>query len=209
MRPLDINNVKPAEILQMILTLCPRAKLALARSEHIPAQLLPYQAALLYWLAEEYNQDGAHIVEIGTFQGYSISIIAQAAPRAHITMLNPSATEIACARENLAAYRNITLIPMASWDYYVAAPQHIEMVFVDGDHKRVARDLVWWNRLTHGGLIAFHDYSPKVCPPVIGAVDRLLVHTKKAGPDVRVIDSDGVGLAGIYADVYRGWPEFR
>lgn len=209
MRPLDINNVKPAEILKTLFALCPQAKMALARSEHIAAQVLPYQAALLYWLAEEYNQDGARILEIGTYQGYSTSILAQAAPRAQITSLNPSGPEMAQARVNLVDYRNITLLPHRSWDFYAAGPERLEMIFVDGYHKQAARDLIWWNRLVHGGLMLWHDSTVAGSGYIVLAIDKLLAHVKKLVPDVRVIDSNGIGMAGIYADVYRGWPELR
>ena len=209
MNKLDIRNIAPAEIMEMMTTLAPGVGKALARSEHIKCKMYPYQGALLYWLAQQYNQDGARIVEIGTLHGYSASIMAQAAPRAHITTLNPTKAEVLGARVTLADYRNVTIIDIASWDYYPAAPVNIEMVFVDGDHKRAARDLPWWNVIAFGGLMAFHDYSPVKVPPVAVAVDRLCAQLKKAAPDVVVIDDAGVGMAGIYKDAYIGWPGVR
>ena len=209
MKQLDIRNVAEAEILEMMISLAPNAGPALKRSSPIRRQLKPYQAAALYWMAEEFNLDGSRIMEIGTFLGYGTSIMAQAARRAHITTLNPNPKELETARVNLSKCRNITFIEMASWDYYPAAPCNIEMVFVDGDHKRVNRDLPWWNLLAFGGLMLFHDYSPKLCPPVYGTVNKLCEALHKHTPDVVIIDDNGVGMAGVYKTNYIGWPGVR
>jgi len=203
---LDLRNLPPSELLQMMHTLAPTAPAAMARSAPIRAQLLPYQAAALYYLAQQYDLDALRIVEIGTLFGYSTSIISQAARRARITTLNPNAGEVAIARRNLAGCHNVTCIEMASWDYYPAAPVNVEMVFVDGDHKRAVRDLPWWNVLAFGGLMLFHDYSAATCGPVVAAVNRLCEQLKKAAPDVVIIDANGIGMAGIYKDAYIGWP---
>jgi predicted O-methyltransferase YrrM len=186
MKQLDIRNVAEAEILEMMLTLAPNAGPAIKRSSVIRKQLKTYQAAALYWMAEEFNLDGSRIMEIGTFLGYSTSIIAQAAPRAHITTMNPKPKEVETARKNLSKCRNVTFVTMASWDYYPAAPCNIEMVFVDGDH-----------------------YTIESCAPVVAAVDQLCASQKKVAPDVVIIDSDGVGMAGIYKTNYTGWPGVR
>jgi predicted O-methyltransferase YrrM len=209
MKQLDIRNVAEAEILEMMLTLAPNAGPAIKRSSVIRKQLKTYQAAALYWMAEEFNLDGSRIMEIGTFLGYSTSVIAQAAPRAHITTMNPKPKEVETARKNLSKCRNVTFVTMASWDYYPAAPCNIEMVFVDGDHKRVRRDLPWWNLLAYGGLMLFHDYTIESCAPVVAAVDQLCASQKKVAPDVVIIDSDGVGMAGVYKTNYTGWPGVR
>jgi len=206
MKKLDIRNVPAAEILEMMLTLAPGAAKALERVKHIKNKLLPYQAAALYVLAQQYDLDGARIMEIGTLQGYSASVMAQAARRAHITTLNPNKDELEVAKRNLAPCRNVTTLAMASWDYYPAAPVNVEMVFVDGDHKRARRDLPWWNLIAFGGLMLFHDYSPVKVPPVYVAVNSLCAQLKKGAPDVVIIDSDGVGMAGVYKDAYVGWP---
>ena len=209
MNQLSIRNVAPAEILEMMLALEPNAARAMQLSSAIGAQILPYQAAALYWLASDYNLDGSHIVEIGTYHGYSASIIAQAAKRAQVMTLNPNATEMALARNNLAAHINVTAIAMASWDYYPAAPCNLDMVFVDGNHKRAKRDLPWWNLIAFGGLMLFHDYTEVGCMPVVAAVDSLCAMLHKDGPDVVLIDSNGVGMAGVYKDRYIGWPGVR
>ena len=209
MKRIDIRNVAPAEIFEMMVALAPGVGKALSRSKQIEGKLLPYQAAALYWLASQYNLDGSRILEIGTLHGYSASVMAQAVPRAHITTLNPVKAEVVNARTQLAPCRNVTLIDVASWDYYPAAPDNIEMVFVDGDHKRAVRDLPYWNKLAFGGLILFHDYSPKLVPPVYAAVNMLCDQLKKDAPDVVIIDSQGVGMAGVYKDTYIGWPGVR
>ena len=209
MNQLSIRNVAPAEILEMMLALAPDAEQAMVFASGIKKQILTYQAAALYWLASEYDLDGSRIIDICTYHGYSASILAQAAKRAQITTLNPRTDETLHARANLKLYRNVTFIKMASWDYYPAAPCNLEMVFVDGDHKRTWRDLPWWNLIAFGGLMLFHDYTPGIEGRVVAAVDKLCAALHKDGPDVVIIDSNGVGMAGIYKDQYIGWPGVR
>lgn len=178
---------------------CPEAAQALKNSAHIRGQLEPYQAAALFALARKH--DGGNILEIGTLIGYSASLIAQAAPNAEIATLNSAAHEIEAARHNLAEWPNVQVIQAISWDYlesYVGPM--LNMVFVDGDHKRVARDVPWWDWVAEGGLMLFHDYSPEKCPPVYAAVNGL-AEALGRGPDVLLMDDQGVGMAGLTADL--------
>lgn len=172
------------------------------RSQHIKGQLLPYQAAALFVLAQQYNRKDARILEIGTLVGYSASIIAQACPlAAEITTLNPTIAEGAKAVENLAQWENVFVLPERSWDYLERDARHgWSMIFVDGDHKRVGRDMAWWNRCGPGSLMLFHDYTENGSPYVVGAVERLteIVHRS---PAVMLLDDDGVGMAGHYVRV--------
>lgn len=165
-------------------------------------QIAPYQGAALYALALKYNTPGAYILEIGTAHGYSAAMLAEAAPNAHITTLNPDPTEAAKARKNLAEYPNVDVVEAISWEFLktYTGPK-LDMVFVDGDHKRVRMDLPWWDWLKPDGLILFHDYSPKgsyrECPPVFEAVNEF---SKLLGRelDVKIVDDGGAGMAGFY-----------
>jgi predicted O-methyltransferase YrrM len=74
-----------------------------------------YQAAALYALAQQY--DGGRILEIGTAVGYSAATMAEAAPHAAITTLNPNAAEAAIARVNLSPYPNVKVVEARSVDY--------------------------------------------------------------------------------------------
>lgn len=185
----------PDDLLASILRECPEAANALTVSSNIRAQLEMYQGAALFALASSYN--GGNILEIGTFVGYSTSLIAQAAPDAIITTLNPAIHEATGARQSLSSYRNVTVIEQKSWDYLKTyAGPYLNMIFVDGDHKRVERDLPWWNWVVDGGLILFHDYTPHSSPHVCHGVDGMSELLGRE-PDVLLIDINDVGMAGF------------
>lgn len=160
-----------------------------------------YQAAALYHHARPYN--GRRAMEIGTAYGYSCFYLASAMPQSYITTLNPNHDEVIAAQQTLSRFRYVEALEFASWDYYSLTTKFSReygFIFVDGDHKQVGRDLPWFNRLEIGGLIMFHDYSPKdsarPCPPVYRAINEM---AKKLGrePDVLIVDNDRVGMAGF------------
>jgi len=165
-------------------------------------EVYAYQGAALFALAKPYNRKGAHILEIGTYYGYSTAMIKQAAPKAEIITLNPRKLEAQTARQNLASFEAISVVEQLSWDYLenYAGPQ-LDMIFVDGDHKRVTRDIPWWNEIAVDGLFIFHDYTPlgnkRHCPPVYEMVNEFADWLGRA-PDVLIIDDDNVGMAGFY-----------
>lgn len=179
---------RPDAILREVVQLCPAANEALRRSATIPGQLLPYQAAALYMLA---CRTRGYILDIGTFKGYSASILAQTG-RPVIT-LNPAWREAVAAASNLAPWRNVAVLGVPSWDYLAQCQgSRFGLVFVDGDHKRALRDAAWFDRLSVGGLILFHDVETA---GVAKAVDALGVKLGRA-PDVAITDTDGVSMAG-------------
>jgi len=163
----------------------------------------PWQSALLYCLAIQYNRRGGAILEIGTAQGYSAAIMAEAATEARLTTLNPKDSEWTKARENLQDWRNATVLKVKSWDYFDQSDQHYDLIFVDGDHGQVERDLVFWERVKPGGLFLFHDYaaegSARPCQPVYEAVNGFAARLGRE-PDVLVVDDRGVGIAGFYKE---------
>ena len=165
-------------------------------------EIAPYQAAALYAVTRPYNYAGAHILEIGTALGFSASVMAQAAPQAHITTLNPRVDEADRARQNLVQFPNVKVVAAASWDYLLHYKLPLfDLIFVDGDHAQVARDLPWFNLLRPGGLMIFHDYAPagtyRQCPPVYDCLNHM-VGTLGRDFDVSVIDDGGVGMVGVY-----------
>jgi len=177
-------------------------------------QIAEYQAAALYAATRPYNARGSRILEIGTFEGYSAHILAQACPLAHIITLNPKEWERLIARQHLQGKR-VTLRGDLSWDYLA---QHLryksppfDVVFVDGDHAQILRDLPWFDQVRVGGLMIFHDYapadSPRPCPPVYEALNDM---SRALGRDfdVKVIDDTGVGLVGFLRRAEdAGWRE--
>lgn len=160
----------------------------------------PYQAAALYHLAKPYN--GGTALEIGTAYGYSCFYLASAMPDSQIVTLNASQGEVAEDVKILARFRNVQVLHRVSWEYLKESDGTAcyNFIFVDGDHKRVKNDFPFFNRLVDGGLMVFHDYSPldsgRPCPPVYDGVNDL-AKTLGRAPDVLIVDSNKVGLAGF------------
>lgn len=164
-------------------------------------EIYSYQAAALFAMAEQFNQTGAQILELGTAYGYSCAMIALAAPKARIVTLNPTTHEAEAARKALRGFPNVEVVEMKSWDYLPFASVQLSMVFVDADHKRVIHDLPYWNHLATGGLMIHHDYSPlessRACPPVFETLNKFAQWLGRE-PDELVVDDMLVGMAGWY-----------
>jgi len=198
----------PDEILGAVEHECPEIGIILERvREHVPQlkrEIATYQAAVLYAMARQYDRANASILEIGTAWGYSAAVMAEAAPKAHIVTLNqPKPAEFERAVKHLAPYRNVLPLQVLSWEYLEALEPDVrfDLVFVDGDHVQVKRDLPWWDRLNSGGLFLFHDYSPdgsgRPCQPVYDGVNHWMAE-KNLEPDVLVVDDRQVGIVGFY-----------
>jgi predicted O-methyltransferase YrrM len=185
----------------------PRAE---SRAQGIKGQLLMWQRALLFNLGRRYDVKGGSILEIGTLFGSSAIILCHATPRCTLTTLNPAIHEAEQATLNLTNYWQITVLPRKSQDHLreYTGPDY-DMIFVDGDHNRIGEDLPWFNRLKVGGLMLFHDYSPKhariPCHPVYDALNDMAA---KLGRELDVIaqDTDMVGMAGIIRREGETWP---
>ena len=166
-------------------------------------QVSPYQGAVIYALAKSFRgRKQPFVLEIGTAWGYSAAFLSQALPEGNIITLNPKWHEIKRARRHLSEYTNVFLVPMKSWDYLATyTGPELTMIFVDGDHMQIRRDLPWWNRLETGGLMLFHDYAPKdswrPCPPVYEALSDFIEYLGRP-PDVSIIDDGDVGMIGFY-----------
>ena len=175
---------------------------------HLKREVSEYQGATIYALTSQFN--GGSILEIGTAWGYSAACMAEGAPQADIVTLNPKGRphgdEVEKARKHLRGYSGITVLQRTSGDHLVKLSRLTEwtpydMIFVDGDHNRVAIDLGFWHWLKPGGLFLFHDYSPegswRACPPVFSALNRMRDSLGRDF-DVLVRDDREVGLAGWY-----------
>lgn len=176
---------------------------------HYKGSVLPYQAACLYALAKPYNSLDTRILEIGTGKGYSTSYLASACPNAQITTLSISHEESEHARNivrhNLGL-KNVTFkIVESSWQYYQDMTNLLDfqnqlmydMIFVDGNHNRIASDLVWWNNLKEGGLFVFHDYTPKETT-VTRVLNEFKEQLHRDQFDILIVDNDKIGMAGVY-----------
>lgn len=203
---------QPSELLQLFfeqdeqtLTALRLAQAAITQGGH-SKQIEEYQAAALYCLAGQYNYPDAAILEIGTYYGYSAAILALAAPLASVITLNPADNEYPIAVSNLKRFGNVQVIKRHSWDYFnsdrLSIGQPYQMVFVDGDHKRIRNDLVWWERVAANGLMLFHDYtplgSPRHCPPVYDGLNAWLPVIGRQAFDVSIIDAANLGMVGLY-----------
>jgi predicted O-methyltransferase YrrM len=188
------------DIFNRIVVECPDALTAFEKSARIKGHIFPHQAVALYALARQY--DGGEMLEIGTLHGYSASLLAQGAPAAHVVTLNNNADEAKVARVNLADYPGVEVIEAVSWEYLAEYDgPHLDLVFVDGDHNRVARDLPWWHWLKPDGLMLFHDYSPATAAhpsPIVYDTVRGFADGLHRELDVEIIDSLLDGLAGLY-----------
>lgn len=202
--PIDKLNGTPEYIMAAIEQLHPEIVSVLARVRSkvpfIKRQVSEYQGAALYALGQQYNQPGAMMLEIGTAWGYSAACLASASEGKLIT-LNPKETEFPKAVRNLSYWPNVQVIKMKSWDYISRRRNTFDLIFVDGDHGQVERDLIWWEFLNPGALFLFHDYAPggsgRPCQPVYDAVNKF--GEKLGRPlDVLIEDDRGVGLAGWY-----------
>ena len=179
-------------------------------TQRCKGEISDFQAVALYVLTHRYNKSGCRILEIGTAYGFSAAIMAQAAPEAKIITLNPQQWEVDKAEFDLwaAGLDNIEFISMRSTDYLAAyTGDNFDMVFVDGDHKRVKEDFPFFNKLNSHGLMLFHDYSPegswRACPPVYEALNEKRDSFRDF--DVLIEDLAGVSMAGWYKEEGEVW----
>lgn len=212
MTQINFQLGKPAsadELLEYFTRLIPTGKDDLEKARRLitasSREVWPYQAAALYCLANQYRQPQTNILEIGTAYGYTSAVMTLATPLAQITTLNPTQWEAEDARQSLRGY-NVTVVEAKSWDYLHANqqlehPVLYDLIFVDGDHKRVAHDMPWWTYLRAGGLFIFHDYAPewstRPCPPVYEELGRFARWVSRE-PDILIVDDHDVGMAGWY-----------
>ena len=192
MRLLDLRGETPQEIenyLAANFTPGVGAKVDYLRShlEHYnKREIWHYQAALLYAMAEQYNNANAEIMEFGTCWGWSAAVMAGAAPSAHIVTMTPNPNHYKIASGQLAQLKNVKVLDCKSSDLLerYTGPR-LDMIFVDGDHENVHLDLPWWNWLKPGGLMLHHDYTPKGAPrqtPVVASHPPPFVERGQNGP---------------------------
>lgn len=218
-RIMQTDGLMNSEIIKAIKAMyCPEINEVLLRVvEDVPylkRQIAPFQGAVLYAMAQQYNDADAHILEIGTAWGYSAALLSLAAPYANIVTLNPKDHEMDRAEQHLRKYPNVELVRRVSWEYLAEyeGPE-LDMVWIDGDHARIIRDLPWFNLLKEGGLILFHDYSPRTssrpCSVVYHAVNMFatLLGDVPEGrrPSVRIVNDTEVGMVGFYRESDEVW----
>jgi predicted O-methyltransferase YrrM len=169
------------------------------RASFIPGMLSPESGKLLYALCYMQRAGGC-VVEIGSWQGYSTSYLAQATvdsgngPFYAIDHFRGNAgkedryvvgtADLSDLRANFEAnmrrlglWEGMTLLDMPSAEAASRlSREHIRFLFIDGDHTRagVERDIaLFFPLLADGAMVVFDDFAPAF-PGVVGAVDALL-----------------------------------
>ena len=162
-------------------------------------RVYPYQSVWLYHLCKQ-TPPVANMLELGTYYGYTTAIMALSSPDARITTLEPGLGYPDAVR-NLAGLKNVECLCVKSMDYlglysWIMPSGVFDLIFVDGDHNKIERDLHWWNLLKTGGMIVFHDYSPagsgRPCPIVFETLNRFATWLRV--PDELIQDENGVGM---------------
>jgi predicted O-methyltransferase YrrM len=180
------------------------ARRTIRQSKH---EIAEWQAMCLYALATHVNlavrrldQRPGYALEIGTALGYSAYFLSRGLPHMFLTTLTPNDGERRAAQQALKPMA-VECLGYKSWDYLKVSAWDYDVIFVDGDHARVAWDLPWFNRLQPNGLIIFHDFSPagsaRACPPVYEGVLKLARDLGR-DPDVLLMNEQLVGMAGFY-----------
>ena len=178
----------------------PEFDLILPEVEKVPGIILPYQMALIYHLARQH--DRGRILEIGAYHGRTAIIMALAAPNSFIRTLDINLAHVTRTHKCVKKY-GIEVLQRRSWDYLVENTEQWDMIYIDGDHELVIRDIPWFNRLKTDGLILFHDFTlpgntwGPAHPKVINAVDEIARQLGR-DPDIFVMDDTKVGMAGFY-----------
>lgn len=210
---MQIINKSPNEIIDLIREQHREIDAVLTMANSVKMQykgtVQDYQAACLYALAKPYNVKEARILEIGTGLGFSTSFLAQACPQATIVTISARTDESEHAKNivrNNLGFKNVEFIVGKSWEYYDHLNNEdtaeFDFVFVDGDHARVQKDLVWWDDLHKDGLILFHDYCPDFAknpqPHVFATLNAWKDELHKDNFDVLITDDFHVGMCGMY-----------
>lgn len=203
-------ELSPQEIIEFVAKKYPEIEQLIFNANIVchkyKGSMQPYQAAVLYYLAKDYNH--CNILEVGTGVGYSTYFLANAAPQANIVSINPNIDELKIARFTLD--EKVTLFSKTSrefWDMHKKGilddvdgnTQTWDFIFIDADHKDIKFDVQWFNRLNDNGMIVFHDYSNSESKsPCLPVWNELTTLTHSYGDfDIEVIDTvNKFGMAG-------------
>jgi len=195
----------PGSILSFFTGAHPELYYPLQRMHGITSQVGLHQACGLILLARQLAGKEAAILNIGCAFGYSTACLAEGAPDADIVSLDVLPKRIKIAKRNLAKYPNVKVLQQASWDFFLPNAGRLwDMIFVDGCHRAIWKDMPFYNTVRPGGLFVSHDYIPERFPFVVEALDSL---TKQfARPyDVRIYDDRECGVVGMVRREDEWW----
>lgn len=131
-----------------------------------------------YWISKEAvaffevllkHRPNSYFLEIGSFDGVVISVLAEKYPNAKFYALDAfkkghgtDSGNFDTFIQNTKSYDNIILLKGPSCDILpVLGDRSFDIIFVDGDHayESVKSDVVMCHRLLKlGGVMAMHDY---------------------------------------------------
>jgi len=187
----------PGSILAFLLNISPDLYYPLQRMHGIQSQVGLHQACGLILLARQFQGADASFLNIGCAYGYSTACLAEGAPDAQIESLDVNLKRLQIAQKVLTRYRHVQLIKQASWDFFNAHPgRQWDLIFVDGCHREIWRDMPFYNMVRPGGLFLSHDYIPARFPFVVEALDTLTTQFDRPF-DVRIYDDRGCGVVGM------------
>lgn len=203
---MNVLGNKPAELLHAIRNMYPEAP---GLPAGVKLQMHDYQMVMLFGLAQkvarEHNWKTATVVEIGCGFGGSTIFLCKAVHPMKVVTYTTSAAEAEIARSNLKRFGcEADVVVGASWDHLKDWKQELAMVFVDGDHNAIRRDMPFFNKLQWGGLFFCHDYSSNAGNRVVAEMD---VFAAKLGRrfDELCVDADGTGMVGFYRQKGNRW----
>lgn len=216
MRKINIVGASHEQIFEQLSEFVPNIKerieaIYAGMEHHNKREIWDFQAAFLYVCAEQYNKDGAQLMEFGTCWGWSAAVIASAAPQASLVTMTPNVNHAKISAGQLAKHKRVKVLCLGSVDLLktYSGPE-LDFLFVDGDHDNIALDMPWWNWIKVGGLMLHHDFTPKGCPrPTPIVYDELVRFKAWIGrkPDVLMVDDQGTGMAGWYKRKGdKSWP---
>ena len=199
------------QLMAWIVSRWPRVRAIYTKTKNMHHSMPPWECMLLAGVGTWFNFEGARIMEIGGCKGGSAAIWAEAAPKATIHTLEPAQRYQKELARNLKPYPNVKIHQAFSWQHFEATADdnlQWDLVFVDGSHVFVHKDLVWWNRLKIGGLMLFDDFTPRIYPVVCAAVRDLWECMGHESIDIRINRRNRAGMAGVWKrSLAAVWPE--
>jgi len=163
----------------------------------------PIEACLLHALAQRFHAQSEFIVEIGSYRGSSLSVLALAldgvASATPLISIDPHLEQpvnqerARLTLREIGQEKRLIQIPARSDDAVgLLRPGGASLIFIDGDHsyEQVVADIRNYDEiLTPGGCLVMHDYGfgahtngPDPHPGVRRAVDELLLGSKAYAP---------------------------
>jgi SAM-dependent methyltransferase len=187
----------PGGILAFLLNISPDLYFPLQHMHGIRSQVGLHQACGLILLARQFKGQKAAILNVGCAFGYSTACLAEGAPDADIVSLDVNPKRLEMAEDVLSRYKKVRLVKMVSWDYLnTFKERRWDMIFVDGCHREIWRDMPFYNQVRPGGLFLSHDYIPARFPFVVEALDSLTKQFDRPF-DVRIYDNRQCGVVGM------------